>query len=398
MYEIEDILNIVGRNRSVFTEDLRDNENEITKVIKNSSVLVIGGAGSIGMAVTKQLFYYAPKKLHIVDISENNLVELVRDIRSSFGYIEGEFKTFVLDFTSDIFDLFLSDKQYDFVFNLAALKHVRSEKDPFTLLNLIRTNVIETVKLHEKLSNIDTKKYFVVSSDKASSPANLMGASKLLMEHFLRRSNFATPFSSARFANVAFSDGSLLHGFKKRLEKRQPITAPIDILRYFVNSEEAGRLCLLSGFLGEHKNIFFPNPSSELNLISFSEIALNFLKKGGYKYQILETEADARKKCNLLYNDNIIPLYFFKSDTTGEKPYEEFTQKTDYVDVKKYKEIGIILSDSNENGYDFREFCHDINPLYKNTSLQKSDIVEIFKKHIVSFDHYEKNRNLDDKM
>ncbi|MDA7455177.1 polysaccharide biosynthesis protein [Planktomarina temperata] len=398
MYNTLNSLDILDRTRSVFDEDLLENEAEISKLIKSSSILVVGGAGSIGMAVTKQLFSFGPKKLHVTDISENNLVELVRDIRSSLGYIEGEFKTFVLDFTSILFDLFLRDKQYDYVFNLAALKHVRSEKDPYTLLNLIKTNIIETVKLHEKLSRMHTRKYFVVSSDKASAPVNLMGASKLLMEHFLRTSKSETPFSSARFANVAFSDGSLLHGFKIRLEKRQPITAPNDIKRYFVNSEEAGRLCLLSGFLGDHRNIFFPNVNSELHLISFSEVAQNFLNKNGLEYLILETEAEARDKCLFLYNKNVVPVYFFKSDTTGEKPYEEFTQKDDCVDLVTYKEVGVILSNSNRGGFEFKEFCDDINSLYQIADLRKTDIVEVFEKHISNFYHIEKNKNLDEKM
>ena len=398
MYESANILDVIGRTRSVFSDDLDANQREISDLISRSSILVIGGAGSIGMAVTKQLFAFSPKQLHVTDVSENNLVELVRDIRSSLGYIEGEFKTFVLDFTSDLFDMFLRDKQYDYVFNLAALKHVRSEKDPYTLLNLINTNVIETVRLHDKLSRMQTRKYFVVSSDKASAPANLMGASKLLMEHFLRTSKSETPFSSARFANVAFSDGSLLHGFKKRLEKRQPITAPNDIKRYFVNSEEAGRLCLLSGFLGENSNIFFPNVNSELHLISFSDIAEKFIRKNGYEYVILESEAEAREKCNTLYEKNVIPVYFFKSDTTGEKPYEEFTQINDRVDLEKFKEVGIILSDSNKDGFAFNEFCDDINRLYQISDLKKTDIVEVFEKHVSDFFHKEKNKNLDDKM
>jgi len=225
-----------------------------------------------------------------------------------------------------------------------------------------------------------------------------MGASKLLMEHFLRISDNKVTFSSARFANVAFSDGSLLHGFRQRIAKRQPISAPTDISRYFVNSHEAGRLCLLSCFLGDHKNIFFPNIASNLSLISFSKIAKNFVTNAGLNYYLCDSEEEARQKSTEFYQKNTVPLYLFKTDTTGEKPFEEFVQQSDVIDIEKYKEIGIVLSDSNAGGYQFSEFLEDIQKVYKNKHFDKSYLSEIFEKHVVGFKHHEKNKYLDEKM
>lgn len=398
MIRDSEILRIIGRQRPIFEEDFSDHQHEISDIVKNSSILVIGGGGSIGQAVTKQLFSLFPKKLHIVDISENNLVELVRDIRSTMGYIDGEFKTFVLDFTTELFQLFLKAETYDYVFNLAALKHVRSEKDPFTLFNLINVNVLKTVNLYKTLAGSMTKKYFVVSSDKASAPANLMGASKFLMEEFLRSASYETTFSSARFANVAFSRGSLLDGFTQRVAKQQPVTAPNDVRRYFVTSGEAGRLCLLSAFLGNHKNIFYPSVESELHLVKFPDLALNFLRALGKKYVICETEEEARTRSSELYLKNTVPVYFFKSDTTGEKSQEEFVQAYDEVNTKIYKEVGVILPTNSEKSDRFNDFQISLDKILRKENFSKVDIVDVFHSFIKDFNHEEKNRYLDEKM
>jgi len=252
------ILNLIGRETEIFKDDLIAKEKELIHIINNSSFLVIGGAGSIGQAVTKEIFKRKPKKLHVVDISENNLVELVRDIRSSFGYIDGEFNTYALDIGSIEYDAFInSDGKYDYVLNLSALKHVRSEKDPFTLMRMIDVNIFNTCKTIEQSIANGVKKYFCVSTDKATNPVNMMGASKRIMELFLVKYSDKINISTARFANVAFSDGSLLHGFNQRINKKQPIVAPNDIKRYFVTPQESGELCLMSCIFGENGDVFF---------------------------------------------------------------------------------------------------------------------------------------------
>ena len=243
-----EILNLIGREKVLFSEDVKNAEEILKKEVSSSRFLVLGGAGSIGQAVTKEIFKRNPKKLHVVDISENNMVELVRDIRSSFGYIDGDFQTFALDIGSIEYDAFIeADGQYDYVLNLSALKHVRSEKDPYTLMRMIDVNVFNTDKTIQQSIDNGVKKYFCVSTDKAANPVNMMGASKRIMEMFLMRRSEQIDISTARFANVAFSDGSLLHGFNQRISKNQPLSAPNDVKRYFVTPQESGELCLMSG-------------------------------------------------------------------------------------------------------------------------------------------------------
>ena len=241
--------------KTFFEKEVSALDKELYEIIKESSFLIVGGAGSIGQSVVKEIFKRSPKILHVVDISENNLVELVRDLRSSIGYIPGEFKTYVLDVGSEEFQMFLSIHNYDYVFNLSALKHVRSEKDPFTLLRMIRVNILNSINLMDLLQD-RVKKFFSVSTDKASNPVNMMGASKKIMELFMMDKSKECPLSSARFANVAFSDGSLLHGFTQRLSKNQPISAPNDVKRFFINSQESGELCLLSSILVKIEKFF----------------------------------------------------------------------------------------------------------------------------------------------
>jgi len=319
------ILGLIGRDSELFEDDIKTYEQEISKIVSTSSFLVIGGAGSIGQAVTKEIFKREPKKLHVVDISENNLVELVRDIRSSLGYIDGEFKTFALDVGSKIYDAFIkSDGKYDYVLNLSALKHVRSEKDPFTLMRMIDVNIFNTDKTLKQAIENKTKKYFCVSTDKAANPVNMMGASKRIMEMFVHRNSLNIDVSMARFANVAFSDGSLLYGFNQRLEKNQPLVAPNDVRRYFVTPKESGELCLMSCIFGENRDIFFPKLSEKLHLITFAEIAVKYLKEIGYEPYECKSEDEARELVKTLPEQGKWPVYFFKSDTTGEKDFEEF--------------------------------------------------------------------------
>jgi FlaA1/EpsC-like NDP-sugar epimerase len=291
------VLSLIGRKNTLFSKDVAQHEDELGKIIADSSFLVVGGAGSIGQAVVKEIFKRDPKILHVVDISENNLVELVRDIRSTFGYGFGEFQTFAIDCGSVEFEaLFNASGGYDYVFNLSALKHVRSEKDPFTLMRMTTVNILNTLKGVQLARQGSAKKYFCVSTDKAANPVNMMGASKRIMEKFLFNESSSQKISMARFANVAFSDGSLLHGFNQRIAKRQPITAPNDVRRYFVTPQESGELCLLSGLFGENREILFPKLSKNLHLVSFSEIAVRYLEQLGYEPYLCQSEDEARSR------------------------------------------------------------------------------------------------------
>jgi len=298
---IKSVLNLIGRDKELFVSDIDACESKITETVCSSRFLVLGGAGSIGQAVAKEIFKRKPAKLHVVDISENNLVELVRDIRSSFGYIPGDFRTFALDIGSVEYDAFFrADGEYDYILNLSALKHVRSEKDPFTLMRMVDVNVFNTDKTVRQAAEAGATKYFCVSTDKAANPVNMMGASKRIMEMFLMRRSQDINISTARFANVAFSDGSLLHGFNQRLEKRQPIVAPKDVRRYFVTPKESGELCLMSCIFGDNRDIFFPKLSEKLHLISFADIAVKYLEQKGLEPVLCSDEDEARELAKTL--------------------------------------------------------------------------------------------------
>ncbi|MEZ7495047.1 UDP-N-acetylglucosamine 4,6-dehydratase [Leeuwenhoekiella aequorea] len=395
------ILQLIGRDKNLFEDDIFDRRQEITEIVSKSKFLVLGGAGSIGQAVTKEIFKRNPQKLHVVDLSENNLVELVRDLRSSFGYISsGNFKTFALDIGSAEYESFLSwDGHYDYVLNLSALKHVRSEKDPFTLMRMINVNILNTDKTILQSIDLKVKKYFCVSTDKAANPVNMMGASKRIMELFLMRRSEQIEISTARFANVAFSDGSLLHGFNQRIQKRQPLVAPNDIKRYFVTPQESGELCLMSCIFGENRDIFFPKLSESLHLISFADIAVKFLKTQNFEPYLCEDENEARELMKTLPDTGRWPCLFQGSDTTGEKDFEEFFTKNEDIDTKRFKNFGIIKNDLDRQGYENLNFFNTaIDSLQKNNKWEKEDIIKIFKKMIPDFIHKETGKYLDSKM
>lgn len=394
-----DILKLIGRSNLLFDYDLSMYSKEISDLVMGSKFLVIGGAGSIGQAVTKEIFKRNPQKLHVADISENNIVELVRDVRSSLGYISGDFRTFALDIGSPIYDAFLnSDGDYDYVLNLSALKHVRSEKDPFTLMRLIEVNILNTVKTLHQSQERGVKKYFCVSTDKAANPVNMMGASKRIMEMYLMRESLNIPISTARFANVAFSDGSLLHGFNLRIQKRQPLVAPNDVRRYFVTPQESGELCLMSCLLGDNRDIFFPKLSEELHLITFSEIAIKYLATLGYEAYECSSESEARELVNTLPNDGKWPCYFSKSDTTGEKDFEEFYTDGEILDLKRFANLGIVKSSLAFEAEKLDWFISTIDSLLKRQTWTKKEILEIFHEILPGFDHKETGKYLDAKM
>lgn len=393
------ILSLIGREKELFVQDVRNHEDELGRIVSSSTFLVIGGAGSIGQAVTKEIFKRNPQKLHVVDISENNMVELVRDIRSSLGYIDGDFQTFALDIGSVEYDAFIkADGQYDYVLNLSALKHVRSEKDPFTLMRMIDVNILNTEKtLLQSIAN-KTKKYFCVSTDKAANPVNMMGASKRIMEMFLMRRSLEIQISTARFANVAFSDGSLLHGFNQRIQKRQPIVAPQDIKRYFVTPKESGELCLMSCIFGENRDIFFPKLSEELHLITFAEIAVKYLEQIGYEPYLCKSEDEARELAHSLPDQGMWPCLFTDSDTTGEKDFEEFFTDNETLDMAKFQNLGVIKNAPIFDSDALEAFARQIERCKQDQYWTKDQIVSLFHRMIPDFGHKETGKYLDGKM
>lgn len=393
------ILQLIGRDQLLFSNDIKQYSESLRAVVSNSSFLVIGGAGSIGQSVVKEIFKRHPNKLHVVDLSENNLTELVRDIRSSFGYIKGHFKTLALDIGSIEYDSFIkSDGKYDYVLNLSALKHVRSEEDPFTLMRMIDVNIFNTDKTIDQSIKNGVKKYFCVSTDKAANPINMMGASKRIMEMFLMRRSLDIDISTARFANVAFSDGSLLYGFNQRIEKRQPIAAPNDIKRYFVTPQESGELCLMSCIFGENRDIFFPKLSEVLHLMSFSDIAIKYLKDKGYEPYLCDSEDEARELIKTLPEKGKWPCLFTDSSTTGEKDFEEFYTHRETLDMDRFENIGVIKNSSEFNESRLNNFSNTINEFKSNMQWTKKEIVGEFFKLIPEFNYYDNGKYLDGKM
>ena len=390
------ILSLIGRDKELFDRDIAAYDNKLRRIVEGSRFLVIGGAGSIGQAVSKEIFKRNPRRLHIVDISENDLVEAVRDIRSSLGYIHGDFRSFALDCGSWEYDAFFAaEGPYDYVLNLSALKHVRSEKDPYTLMRMIEVNIFNTEKTMRQALESGAKKYFCVSTDKAANPVNMMGASKRIMEYYLMRMSLKLPISTARFANVAFSNGSLLHGFNQRMQKHQPLSAPRDIRRYFLTPKESGELCLMSCLLAENRDIFFPKLSEKLHLISFAEIAVKYLAYLGY---VCESEEEARARAEGLLPEGTWPCYFFDSDTTGEKDFEEFYTDAETLDMERFESIGVIKNDPLYDAAKLQKFERRIGEIKNRGRWNRGELVDLFNEMVPNFHHKETGSFLDDKM
>ena len=390
-------LEFLGRSEQLFGADLRANEREIARITAQSRFLVLGGGGSIGQAVVKALFERNPHKLHVVDLSENSLVELVRDLRSSLGYTYGEFKTFAVDIGSAEFDLlFNKEGPYDFVLNLSALKHVRSERDPYSLMRMVRVNVMNTLSTLNLAESINAR-YFAVSTDKATDPVNLMGATKLLMEKamFSRGAQFVV--SSARFANVAFSDGSLLSSFESRLKKRQPLVAPTDVHRYFITSEEAGLLCLLSALIGGRSEILFPKPGVALEPTGFDELAVKFLAAHGFEPRFCSSEEEARELSRSNTSINEWPCYFAPSNTTGEKEIEEFFSETDELELNRFEDIGVIKA-RVQSVEQVEPFVRGIEEMLVNGTWTKAQLVNLMKIALPNLSYQDLGFYLDQKM
>lgn len=392
-------LSLLKRDTPLFKEDIIDFSRQLIEYLAGSKCLIIGAAGTIGKAVTIEVFKRNPAAIHAVDISENNMVELVREIRSTAGYSSTDFRTFAIDCGSREFDVLVQNLgPYDYIFNLSALKHVRSEKDPYTLMRMIEVNILNTLKILKASRGKALKKYFCVSTDKAANPVNMMGASKRIMELFAMKESTVQDISMARFANVAFSDGSLLHGFTQRFMKKQPISAPYDVKRYFVTQKESGELCMMSGLLGKNREIFFPKLNSSLDLIKFSDIAQDYLNGLGYDAYICETEDEAREKCAELIEKKKWPCYFFASDTTGEKPFEEFYTENEELEMNILKSIGIIKNNYSFDEHSLENFLLRIQKIRSSNTWRKEEIVEAFSTLLPDFHHIEKGKNLDQRM
>lgn len=393
------ILELIGRSEPLFAADIERHEAELSDRVAAGRFLVIGGAGSIGQAVCREVFKRKPRALHVVDISENNLVELVRDIRSTLGYIDGDFRTFAIDCGSPEFAALLRwSGGYDYILNLSAMKHVRSEKDPFTLMRMVDVNILNTNRTLDLAREHGAEKYFCVSTDKAANPANMMGASKRIMEQFLMRHSLELPIATARFANVAFSDGSLLHGFNQRFAKRQPIAAPDDVRRYFVTPRESGELCLMSCLLGDNRDIFFPKLSEKLHQITFAEIAVRYLTELGYQAHPCDTEDEARDRAEELIARSRWPCYFFASDTTGEKDFEEFYTPGEVLDMDRFASIGVIRNEALFNAARLDAFLARIAELKARGLWERAELVELFHEMIPDFGHKEMGKFLDGRM
>ena len=379
-----------------FNKSISDHQDLLNSKILNGKILVIGGAGTIGSSYIKQILKYKPSKITVVDINENGLTELTRDLRSSnlLDY-NPKYITYPVNLLSDTFDKIFNSETWEVVANFSAHKHVRSEKDKISVEALIKNNVYGAIKLLNLCELNSPKFFFSVSTDKAANPVNIMGASKSLMEKLIlsKKNNFRV--STARFANVAFSNGSLLDGFINRLNKKQPLSCPEDIKRFFVTPEQSGQICLLATFLGETGNIFFPKLDFHKDQIYFKSIALDFIKENGYKPELVNSEKKAKEFDFNKYPDRY-PIYFFKTDTSGEKTYEEFyTEEEDY-EINKYDSLGFI--NASEIKISFEDLESDFENVFNNLNSDKSDIVTIIKKYVSDFMHIETGKHLDQKM
>lgn len=392
---------IIYRQQSLLEEDLKANQDALQQRINHKSVLVIGGAGSIGSSFIKAILKFRPSRLYVFDINENGLTELTRDLRSSADcHIPEDYKTYPINFGDRIFEKILRKTgRFDIVANFAAHKHVRSEKDEFSVEAMLENNVIKAKKLLDLLLEFPPEHFFCVSTDKAANPVNLMGASKKLMEEVILAYSKFIPITTARFANVAFSNGSLLQGFVERLAKKQPLSAPSDVKRYFVSAEESGQICLLACILGQSGEIFFPKLNLQTDTHTFAEIAALFLNEHGLTAQICSTEAEARNMAVDLENGSpAYPAYFFQSDTSGEKPYEEFFTDSEIVDLQTFKHLGVIKNAPAKNMQEIEVIFDQLRALFAADSYNKEDIVKLVKNIIPNFNHLETGKNLDQKM
>ncbi len=388
------------RQESMFLNDIKANRDQLTAEIKDKSVCVIGGAGSIGSSFIKSVLRFEPKKVVVVDLNENGLAELVRDVRSTEGlFVPEEFRCYTLNFADPIFErIFHEDKGFDIVANFSAHKHVRSEKDRYSVQALIENNDIKAKRLMDLLTIYPPKHFFCVSTDKAANPVNIMGASKRIMEDLVMAYNKYFKVTTARFANVAFSNGSLPDGWIHRLQKKQPLAAPSDVKRYFVSPEESGQICMLACILGNGGEVFFPKLGED-QMLTFSVICDDFVKAEGLSKIECADDNEAKAKANAIsYDSTEYPVVYFKSDTTGEKAYEEFYVPGEKINMDRFFALGVVEQTSRRNMDEVNRFFIDLENLFSKSDFTKSDVVTAIKSFIPNFEHEEKGKNLDQKM
>ena len=391
---------ITKRPTSMFASDIEANKVELSLEIKDKSICVIGGAGSIGSSFIKAILQFEPKSMVVVDLNENGLAELVRDVRSTEGmYVPEEFRCYTLNFADPIFERILREENgFDIVANFSAHKHVRSEKDRYSVQALIENNDIKAKKLMDLLKIYPPKHFFCVSTDKAANPVNIMGASKRIMEDLVMAYNKYFKVTTARFANVAFSNGSLPDGWLHRIQKKQPLAAPSDVKRYFVSPEEAGQICMLACILGRGGEVFFPKLGQE-QMLTFSSICDDFLKAIGVQKKQCATDNEARRYANnMSYDSNCYPVVYFQSDTTGEKAYEEFYVSGEKIDMQRFQALGVVEQTVRHNIEEINNFFNCLEDIFTKENFTKHQVVAAIKQFIPNFEHEEKGKNLDQKM
>lgn len=393
------ILDYLKRSESLFLTDLENNKKELSGSIAGKSMIVIGGGGTIGSSFIKAALKFKPGKLVVIDINENALTELVRDLRSTKGlFIPAEFYTYPLSFDSPVFaKVFKAHGPFNVVANFAAHKHVRSEKDIYSVEALLENNLIKAKGLLELLVKNPPDHFFCVSTDKAANPVNIMGASKKMMEELILSYSGYFKVSTARFANVAFSNGSLLEGFLKRIDKQQPLSCPSDVSRFFVSPQESGEICLMACILGKTSEIFFPKLDMKLDLVNFADIFPPLLRSMGYEPMICQSEEEARNNMNALENKQY-PVYVFKTDTSGEKLYEEFYTEDEKYELNRYYALGVIEKKASYDSNKITTIIEELKELLAKSDTKKSDIVDWLKKYIPEFEHIETGLGLDKKM
>lgn len=402
MFELDKFIKkcVTKRPESMFLTDIETNRERLSLKIQNKTVLVIGGAGSIGSSFIKAILLFKPVSLVVVDINENALAELTRDLRSTKGmYLPEEYITYPMDFASDVFKkMFRSRKGFDIVANFSAHKHVRSEKDIFSIEALIQNNVLHAKGLLDLLIEFPPEEFFCVSTDKAANPVNIMGASKRIMEDLIFSYSDIFPVKTARFANVAFSNGSLPAGFLERIAKLQPISAPSDVKRYFVSPEESGQICMLACMLGKNREIFFPRLEEE-QMMTFDKIATAFLKENGFEVLECDSDEEAIEKAEDLKKGSLkYPVYYSKSNTSGEKSYEEFYTNQESVDLNRLKALGIVTGKEIPDKERLEILFTKLNKAFENETSSKEEIVGIIKEYLPNFEHIETGKSLDSKM
>ncbi len=391
---------VISRPVSMFADDIEANRTRLTDAIKDKSVCVIGGAGSIGSSFIKAILRFEPRKVIVIDLNENGLAELVRDVRSTDGlFCPAEFRCYTLNFADPIFErIFREEKGFDIVANFSAHKHVRSEKDRYSVQALIENNDIKAKRLMDLLCVYPPKHFFCVSTDKAANPVNIMGASKRIMEDLVMAYNRKFKVTTARFANVAFSNGSLPDGWLHRLQKKQPLAAPKDVLRYFVSLEESGQICMLACILGKGGEVFFPKLGEE-QMLTFSAICDDFVKAEGFTKKECGSDVEAKHyAAEMDYDSPDYPVVYFNSDTTGEKAYEEFYVPGEELDMDRFKALGVIESTEHRPLTEVNAFFDNLEAIFERQDFTKAEVIEAIKSFIPNFEHEEKGKNLDQKM